>query len=331
MREILLGSIALFCLLASGSIGYWLIEGWTLMDALYMTFITLTTIGFAEVAPLSNEGKMFTMALASVGIGTFAYIASRTVQSIVTNQLWRSRLMKRKIDRLSGHFIVCGYGRLGQRVVRDLTAAGKNVVVIDRQDAKALQLEEAGIPFIQDEAEEESTLREAGIEGAAGLILVLPSDAANVFVALTAREMRPGPDLFIVARTNEQTAISKLVRAGVDKVVSPLEIGGDRIAQTILRPHVDRFMEKVLGIEVLDFNLEELRVLPGSLIAGKSLAEIEFKKRFNAIVVGLLKHGETTWRYNPDASLPVDAGDTMIVLGPMDMIEKIRTEGCAPL
>lgn len=331
LRDIVLGSIALIAILGIGTVGYVVLEGWTMMDALYMTFITLTTIGFAEVAPLSSTGKIFTMAISSVGIGTFAYIASRTVQSIVTNTLWRHRLMQRKIDQLSGHFIICGYGRLGQRVAGDLLAAGRNIVVVDRRDDRAQQLDEAGILFVQDEAEEESTLKLAGIERAVGLVLVLPSDAANVFVALSARELRPEKELFIVARTNEQSSISKLKRAGADKVISPLEIGGDRIAQTILRPHVDRFMQKVLGVGALDFNLEEVRVRPGSLLDGKSLAQVEFRTRFNAIVVGILKSEENHWRYNPDASVPVGSGDTIIVLGPNEMIQKIQLEGCSPL
>ncbi len=319
----------MLALLSTGTFGYAVLEGWSLMDSFYMTFITLTTIGFAEVAPLSTAGKIFTIAISAVGIGTFAYIASRTVQSIVTNNLFRKRIMQRKIDRLEGHFIICGYGRIGQRVARDLLAAERDIVVIDRRDDRAKQLEENGILFVQDEAEEDSTLRQAGIERASGLILVLPVDSANVYVALTAREVRPDNGLFIVARTNEQTSTRKLLRAGADKVISPLEIGADRIAQTILRPHVDRFMEKVLGVDVLDFDLEELQVEPGAMLDGRSLAEVEFRRRFNAIVVGIMKQDSRQWNFNPDASLPIAGGDTLIVLGPPETIECIQVEGCS--
>ena len=316
-------------ILGAGTMGYVVLQGWSVMDAFYMTFITLTTIGFAEVRPLSDAGKLFTIGIAVVGIGTFAYIASRTVQSIVINNLFRRRLMQRKIDHLEGHFVICGFGRLGQRVARDLVAADRDVVVIDRRDDRAEQLEQAGILFVQDDAEEDATLRRAGLERAAGLILVLPQDSANVYVALTAREIRPDSMFFIVARTNEQTSTRKLLRAGADKVISPVEIGADRIAQTILRPHVDRFMEKVLGVDVLDFDLEELQVEAGSMVDGRSLAELDFRRHFDAIVVGIMKQDLRQWNFNPDASLQIDAGDTLIVLGPPDTIERIRREGCS--
>ena len=321
-----LGSAALIVLLTVGTAGYMGIEGWTPMDAFYMTFITLTTIGFSEVEPLSEAGKVFTVGLAFVGIGTFATIASRVVQILVTSNTLRERAMQRRIDKLSDHYVVAGYGRLGQRIVRDLVAAGREVVVVDRRDDRADQLTEAGYPFIQGEAEEEETLRAAGTERAAGLVLVLPQDAANVFVALSARELG-GSDLFIVARTNEQTSIKKLLRAGADKVISPLEIGADRIAQTILRPRVDRFMEQVLGVEALDFDLEEVVIEAGSLLDGASLLDVDFRRRFNAIVVAVLQAASGEWQFNPDARLPLAAGDTLIVLASLDQLRRIRTEG----
>ena len=326
-REIVLGTLALAVLLGVGTAGYVLIEGWSPMESFYMTFITLTTIGFAEVRPLAPAGQLFTIALAFVGIGTFATIASRVVQVLVTSATLRQRAMQRRIDKLSGHFVVAGYGRLGQRIVRDLTAAGRSVVVVDQRDDRAAQLDDDGVPYVQDNAEEEDTLRRAGIERAAGLVLVLPQDAANVFVALTAREVMQGTDLYIVARTNEQTSLNKLLRAGADKVISPLEIGADRIAQTILRPRVDRFMEKVLGVGSLDFDLEEVVIHEGSLLDGRSLVEVDFRRRFQAIVVGVLQAATGEWRFNPDARLPLVAGDTLIVLATLEQLQTIRAEG----
>ena len=325
-RELAFGVVALVALLTAGTAGYVVLEGWSPMDALYMTVITLTTIGFAEVQPLDPAGKLFTIGLAFVGIGTFATIASRAVQLLVTSASFRERAMQRRIDKLRDHYVVAGYGRLGQRIARDLTAAGREIVVIDRRDDRATQLDLESHPFVQDDAEEEATLRAAGLDRATGLVLVLPQDAANVFVALTAREIR-GDDLFIVARTNEQTSINKLLRAGADKVISPLEIGADRIAQTILRPRVDRFMEQVLGVNALDFDLEEVVVQPGSLLDGRSLLEVDFRRRFNAIVVAVLQAESGEWKFNPDAHLPLRTGDTLIVLGSLDQIRHIRMEG----
>ena len=327
VRELLVGAAVVTALMGLGTLGYMWLEDMRPLSALYMTFITLTTIGFTEVGELSDGGRIFTMVIATVGIGTFATLATRAVQLIVLTADFRQRRMQRRIDQLSDHFVVCGFGRIGQRVAHDLRHAGRDLVIIDRDEEQAALLEEEGYLYVMDEAEEDSTLRRAGLERAAGLVLVLPQDAANVFVALSAREIRPqkGEDaLFIVARTNEQSAHNKLLRAGVDKVVSPLEIGADRIAQTIIRPRVERFMEHVLGVGAMDFDLQEIRVEPGSAMDGRSLIEADFRRRYNAIVVGVLK-ASGDWRFNPDARETLQTGDTLIVLGSADRIAAIRS------
>lgn len=324
-REVVYGTLAVAGLLSVGTAGYMLIEGWTPMDAFYMTFITLTTIGFAEVQPLDHGGKLFTVALAFVGIGTFATIASRVVTLLVTSSTFRQRAMQRRIDRLHDHYVVAGYGRLGQRIVRDLVSGGRRVVVVERLDERVEELSDQGHDHVHGDAVEEEALREAGLERAAGLVLVLPEDAANVFGALTAREIA-GPDLFIVARTNEQTSINKLVRAGADKVISPLEIGADRIAQTILRPRVDQFMEQVLGVGALSVDLEEVVVREGGLLDGRSLVDVDFRRRFDAIVVAVHRAGGGEWRFNPDARLPLAVGDTLVVLASPEQVEHIRSQ-----
>ena len=330
-REVALGAVALAVLLAVGTAGYVALEGWTPLDAFYMTVITLTTIGFGEVRPLGPAGQLFTVALAFAGIGTFATIGSRAVQILVTSATLRHRAMQRRIDKLSGHVVVAGYGRLGQRIVRDLAAAGRDVVVVDQRDDRAAELDGDGVPYVLGNAEEEGALRHAGLERAAVLVLVLPQDAANVFVALTAREVMGDRELFIVARTNEEASLNKLRRAGADKVISPLEIGADRIAQTILRPRVDQFMDKVLGVRSLDFDLEEVVVGPGSLLDGRSLVEVDFRRRFQAIVVGVLRAATGEWQFNPDARLALAAGDTLIVLATLDQLRTIRAEGALAL
>ncbi len=331
-REAALGLAVFAVLHVVGTAGYMFFEKWDAFDAFYMTFITLATIGFGEVRPLSDAGRLFTVVLATVGIGTFATIASRAVQLLVTHPGFRERAMQRRIDKLNGHYVVVGYGRLGRRLAGDLTAAGRDVVVVDRRDDRIAELEEAGLPHVQADAEEAETLRAAGVERAAGLVLVLPNDAANVFVALTAREVRldgPAGRLFIVARTNEASSTPKLLRAGVDKVISPIEIGADRMAQTILRPNVDRFMEQVLGVGALGFHFEEVPIEHGAPLDGRSLVEADFRRRFNAVVVGVRAAVTGEWRFNPDATLPLRAGDTLIVLGPDEMIRRVRQDGCS--
>ena len=322
MRDIALGALTLCVLGVVGTAGYVGIEGWGVLDAFYMTFITLTTIGFAEVQPLSPAGKLFTVGLATVGIGTFAFIASRSIQTLVQTGRVRARLMQRRIDSLRQHYVVCGYGRVGARIAGDLHAAGCPIVVVDRDAEVAEQARADGHAVVHGDATEDSVLAAAGVGRAAGLVLVLPDDAANVFVALTAREVRD--DLFIVARTNEEAASRKLVRAGVDKVVSPLEIGADRIAQTILRPRVDQFMEQVLGVDTLDFDLNEVTVGAGSDLDGRSLLDIDFRRRFDAVVVAVLDAASGRWRFNPDAQAPLAAGDTLVVLTSPGKLAEIR-------
>ncbi|MEL6615066.1 MAG: potassium channel protein [Bacteroidota bacterium] len=329
-RELAVGVIAVTALMGIGTLGYVLLEGFTPFEALYMTFITLTTIGFSEVGGrVSDGGRLFTMIIATVGIGTFATLATRAVQMIAANSTFRYRRMQRRIDALTGHYVVCGFGRIGQRVAADLRESGRDLVVIDRDDDRVADLDREGYLYIQDNAEEEGALRRAGLERAAGLVLVLPHDAANVFVALSAREIRPesGPSgLFIVSRTNELSAYNKLRRAGADKVISPLEIGADRIAQTILRPRVDRFMEQVLGVGTLDFDLEEVPVTEGSRMDGRSLVEVDFRRRYNAIVIGVLG-ASGDWHFNPDATEPLKAGDTLIVLGSPQRTGDMKADG----
>ena len=327
-REVALGVAAVTVLMGVGTVGYVAIEGWRAMDALYMTFLTLTTIGFNEVAPLSDAGRIFTMALASVGIATFAFNATRVVQLVVTNTAFRQRAMHRRIDHLSGHYVIAGYGRLGQRIARDLVASGRDVVVIDRRDDRVEDLLADGLLHVQGEATEEATLRATGLDRAEGLVLVLPADASNVFVALTALEIAEGRNLFFLTRTNEDGSVNKLLRAGADKVVSPLEIGADRIAQTILRPRVDRFMEKVLGVGTLDFDLEEVVIARGSLLDGRSLADVDFRQRFEAVVIGVLRD-DGSWHFNPAGDVILHAGDTLIVLAATEPLAHLRAEGAA--
>ncbi|MEM8560136.1 MAG: TrkA family potassium uptake protein, partial [Bacteroidota bacterium] len=289
-------------------------------------------------------GRLFTIAISLVGIGAVAFIATRAIQHLVATQRYLQRRMQRRIDNLTGHYLICGYGRLGRRIADDLHRAGLGVVVVDRQDVRTAELHEAGVLYVHGDAQEEATLLSAGIEQAAGLVLTLPDDAANVFSALTAKGLKA--DLFILARTNHHPNIAKLLRAGVDKVISPYEIGADRMAQVILRPHVDRFMEQVMNVSALDLDMEQVEIQPGALLDGKTLAESSFRSAFDVIVVAVLPkrasplvaaadssaeaHGDSRqdWQFNPQAATRLDAGDVLIVLGHPEAIQDLRTRGC---
>jgi voltage-gated potassium channel len=325
-REIILAGIVLICLMGAGTIGYAVIEEWSFLDGLYMTFITLTTIGFSEVRTLSDEGRLFTIAIGLIGIGAVAFIATRAAQLLVVSEGIRERHMKNQIAQLKDHYIICGYGRIGSRIVQDLRRGGREFVVVEIKPEKIEGLVEQRLLHVGGNAESEDVLRVAGIERAAGLILTLPEDSANVFVTLTARELRP--DLFILVRTDTQQNARKLKRAGANKVVAAYEIGADRMAQVVLRPNVDRFVEDVLKTDGFDLSMEEVRVQAGSTLAGRSLSESQFRQRFDAIVVAILDSDNAEMSFNPAAQTVLKPGDILIVLGNREMISRLIREGC---
>ena len=326
-REIVLASLFLAAIMATGTVGYTIIEGWYWLDGLYMTFITLTTIGFAEVKTLSSAGRVFTIFIGLVGIGAVAFIATRGAQLLLASELISKRHMNKRITQLRDHYIICGYGRIGRRVALDLNRAGKPFVVVEISPAKLESIVEDDLVYVQGNAETEEVLEEAGIAVAKGLILTLPDDSSNVFVTLTARELNPA--IFVIARTDTHQNERKLRRAGADKVVAAYEIGADRIAQVILRPVVDRFVEDVLKSDGLDLIMEEVHVHDGSQIANHTLAESNFRQEFNTIVVAILDSQTDRMQFNPSASSVIKAGDTLIVLGSQDMIDRLRNEGCS--
>ena len=310
------------------------------MDGFYRTFITLTTIGFTELNDgLSTMGRLFTVIIAFLGIGTAAFIATRSAQLFISNPRFRERRSARIIARMNNHYIICGYGRVGRRLAQDLERAGKPFVVIDLAEAETQELHEDRIPYVQGDARNEEILQEAGIEQAYGLLVTLPEDSANVFVTLTAREINP--DLFIVARTNDHRNRGKLLTAGASKVVAPIEVGADRMAQVVVRPNVDRFMERVLQTGALGLQMEEVHVQPGSALAGKSLSESNFRQQFDAIVIAVIDAqndsgdaaagaaDEEDMHFNPSATTRIEPGNILVVLGSRDMIERLRLEGCS--
>jgi len=327
-REILLASLALLVLFAIGTSGYAVLEGWTWMDGLYMTFITLSTIGFQEIHTLSDAGRLFTLGLGITGIGLLTFVVARGAQLLLASERLRERRIMKQIDRLSDHYIICGYGRVGQRLAEDLEAAGRPFVVVDIAEEEISQLRNSELLHVKGDAENEAILRKAGIERARCVILTLPEDSSNVFVALTAREMNP--DLFILARTVDHDNRSKLLHAGADKVIAPSEVGADRMAQVVLRPNVDEFMERVLHANALSLQIDEVEVHPSAPLAGQSLAESNFRQQFDAVVIGIIDADTGEMTFNPTPSARIEAGDILIVLGDSDVIQSLRKKVCLP-
>jgi voltage-gated potassium channel len=315
----------LLALLLVGSLGFVWLEGWSFLDALYMTVTTLTTVGYGETHPLSRIGRIYNMVLILTGMGVMFYIVGSLARVVIEGELHaifgRRKLIKH-IRRLKNHYILCGFGRIGEIIARQLKDRGLSLVVVEHKQATAPRLEESGYYFIVGDATREEVLLEAGIERAKGLISVVSSDAANVYVVLTARSLNP--NLFIVARGEEPGSEKKLLRAGADKVESPYEMGGQKMAQTIMRPTVVTFMELAMK-EGVDWTMEEIAVGPASSLQGVPLADSGIRQNLNLILVAI-KRADGEMLFNPSHQTPILAGDTLIALGlrkNLDALEKM--------
>lgn len=325
-RELIVANLFLAMVVVSGTFGYTVIEGWSLMDSLYMTFITLTTIGFREVHEMSAGGRLFTIIIGLTGIGSVAFIATRTAQVLLNTNTFRYRKMMRSIDTTTDHYVLAGFGRIGQRIAKDLARNRVPFVIIEREAVHNAEMERAGYLHLTGDAETEEVLEAAGIKRARGLILTLPEDRANVFATLVAREINP--DLFILVRTDTQANQRKLIRAGADKVVAPYEIGADRMAQVLLRPTVEQLMERIMQSDALAYSMDEVVVENASELAGLTLQEAQFRSRFDAIVVAVKDGATNQMTFNPGPETTIHGGDTLIVMGSTAMISQLRNEGC---
>lgn len=309
-----------------GSLGYHFIEGMRFFDGFYMTFITITTIGFTELTELSEAGRILTMVVFVMGIGVISYIASQTTQLIFESEIFRRRAMKKQLDRMEQHYIVAGYGRIGHRIAEVLQDADIPIVVIENRESSIERIREDKLLYVEGDAQNESILKEAGIERAKGLICTLSRDQDNVFVTLISRELNP--DIFILVRTNEHQNTKKILRAGANKVISPYEIGADRMANVILRPHVDQFMDRILGGTTQDHVFDEVKVFEGSDLAGKTLSEAQIRQKYFVVIIAIIADNKDNIRFNPGSDDKISVGDSLIVLGDVERIKHLREEGC---
>lgn len=310
-----------------GSIGYHYLEGMDFFDGFYMTFITITTIGFAELQNLSNAGRVLTMVLFVMGIGIISYIASQTTQLIFESEIFRRRAMNKQLEKMENHYIICGYGRIGHRIGEVLKDADIQVVVVENRDSSIERVKNDRLLYVEGDAQEESVLIEAGIKRAKGLICTLSRDQDNVFVTLIARELNE--NIFILVRTNQRSNTKKILRSGANKVISPYEVGADRMANVILRPHVDQFMNRILGGTTQDHIFDEVKVSAGSDLAGKTLAEARIRQKYFVVIIAIIPEGEASKiKFNPGSDDKINEGDSLIVLGDIDKIEQLRTSGC---
>lgn len=308
-----------------GTIGYHFIEGMGFFDSFYMTFITISTIGFREIKALTIEGRVFTMAIFIFGIGVISYIASQTTQLLFESELFLKRAMRKKLEKMDQHYIICGYGRIGHRIANVLDEANLSIVIVENRDSSIERIHSDKFVYIQGDAQEENTLKEAGIDRAKALICTLSSDKDNVFTTLLAREMNP--ELFILVRANENKNKLRIARAGADKVISPYDIGADRMANVILRPKVEQFIETMTRDDSQDHTFDEVLISEDSELTGKTLAEINVRSAYGVLIIAIIPLGERI-KFNPVSSDIIRSGDSLIILGDPIKIEAFRAEMC---
>jgi voltage-gated potassium channel len=324
LRRQLLAFLVLAFLLAGGTLGYVVLERWPVFDALYMTVITLTTVGYLEVHPLSAAGRTFTMFLALGGIFTLFYLAGEFVRGMVSGEMARllgRQRMERQLAGLHNHMIVCGFGRMGRLVCEQFSAAGLPFVLVEQRvgPLEGFRMPH-GIPLHGD-ATSEDVLRRAGVDRARALVTAAASDADNLYITMTARLLNE--KLLIVARAEEEAAERKLKRAGASRVVSPYAIGGQRVAQAVLRPNVMDFLELATKTEHLELQIEETEIGKGSGLAGQSVKDSALRQELGIILVAIKKpNGRMI--FNPEPATVLEAQDLLISLGHRQQLDRLE-------
>jgi voltage-gated potassium channel len=294
------------------------------MDSLYMTTITLATVGYGEVHEVTPGGRIFTVILIFMGVGFFLYVGGNFVQLIVEGKIREiigRRKLDKQIDRLNNHFVVCGYGRIGRVLCRFLVQKYVDVVVIEQNIDRIPVLDEDGMLYVHGEATEESNLKKAGIERAKGLMTALGTDAENVFLLLTAKRFKP--DLYVVARASQNSTKNTLYAAGADVVVSPYDIGARRMAHAVLRPTVIQFLELAFADDTTDIAIEEIPVNERSSLIGVTLQDSNIRKDLNLIIMAM-KDDKGNMIFNPGADTMLKSGGTVIAVGENKHLAKLE-------
>jgi voltage-gated potassium channel len=324
-RKVSLGRIAggvvwLAVVTCVGAVGFHSMEGWSWSDSFYMVFITLSTVGFGEVHPLSLAGRLWTIALLLGGVGVVAYTATMAVDFILEGRMTgirRRRRMERQIQSMENHIIICGYGRVGRQIMEDIRAAGRDLVVIER-DTPEDEMED--IPHVVGSAEDESALLEAGIDRASGLVAAVDSDVMNVFITLTAKSLNP--NIRIIARSGQPDTVRKLKQVGANRVVSPYTTSAQRMSHLALNPGTVDFYEFMSDPLGLNIQIQQMEVAAGSQLAGHSLRELDLRRATGVLVVAVRSGAHS--ELNPDPGLVLTAGSILLVLGTEDQCRRLE-------
>jgi len=306
--------LAITVAIVLGTLGFHLIEGWTLINSLYVAVQTVTTVGYGDVSPSTQSGRAFAILFMLVGVGTVFYALTSIVQAVVESEVLAtlgSRRRYRELKKVKNHFIICGAGRIGSRIIRELQRLKAHFIVIEQDAQKIADLTERGIHVLGRDATLEESLKEAGVEHARGLAACLPDDADNLYVVLTARDLNR--EMHIVARAVEEQAEPKLIRAGANRVVAPTIIGSHRMAQALIKPAVADFMDSIAA-ENLDLGFEQVEVSANSIYVGKKLSDTNIRSELDAVIIAIRKKsGEII--YHPTGESVLDSDDMLIVIG----------------
>ena len=324
-RRVLRVILALVGIVAVGTVGYMLIEGWSFIDALYMTVITLSTVGYTEVHTLGRGGEIWTIMFIVGGLVTFGFVSAPLVELVFEGAVrgqFRRRRMAREISKLNGHQILCGYGRVGRQVVQEFVKDEVPFVIVEQDPEIAEECLAEGYFTVLGEASEDQVLEEAGIRRARGLIAAVDSDADNVFVTLSARKLNP--KLHIVARAGSEESAAKLGMAGADRTLSPYAVGGRRLASLATQPLVVDFLDIVTrGEGGIEFRLEEFDVPEDSSLADHTIGELQIGEKTGAKILAT-RTRDGKFDTTPTAQDRISAGDTLIVLGSREQVERLE-------
>ena len=310
-------------LITVGTLGFYVIggDGWSLIDSFYMTIITLTTVGFGEVHPLDNLGRLWTSFVIIFGVSGFLYMISEFGAELIEFRVYQENQKKRKIRKMKNHYIICGYGRMGAVIAKELHDKDYPFVIVELDQGKVDKITELGYQSILGDATFEKTLEEAGIHQAAGIVVCLNNDPDNLFVTLTARSLNH--DAFLVSRCSQINNKPKLKQAGADKVVNPYTAGGHRMAELLISPELEDTVSLSLSQDFVDLAIDEVNLTNLNSFHGVKIKDSKIREEFNLIIVGLV-NGDGSYEINPDPELQLSAEHTVMIMGQKGQLQQFK-------
>lgn len=318
--------VALVALVAIGTLGFILIDHLSPLESLYLTVMTVTTVGYGDVHPKSSPGQAFATVFMLVSVATVGFLLSTAIQALVQSEIvaaYGQRRRTREINKLRNHFIICGAGRVGSRIIRDLQRREEPFIVIEREQQQVARLIEEDVLVLVRDATLEETLRDAGVEHARALAACLPDDADNVYVVLTARGLNN--NLHIVARAVEEQAEPKLIRAGANRVIAPIILGGQRMVQALVKPAVADFIDSIAA-EDLDLDFEEVVVAPDSVYVGHKLKYTNIRSELDVVIVAVRRNSNGEMIFNPSGDAHIESGDMLIAIGRAESLAQLKVQ-----